>query len=192
MSTTIKYENYFGSEISVQQIQNIDSFLKIFLTNNIPSKVERYDNGELVNTTYIVSTLQEIDAVLEDSPSISFEYTYVDGNYKIVEYLSYDNGILTAKSIHVYSDENEICFKVYKLESGNLIHFSTEKYYSLPDGTEKYKFEYDENGNCYIIHDEEYHQSDIYAWNIGVDPDVTFTWTGFEYYQFVEPTIPSN
>ena len=61
--------------------------------------------------------------------------------------------------------------------------------YYYENNTLKYTFEYDENGDCFIIYDETDDQKDIFAWEIG-QPDVSFTWQGFEYYEFAEPIIP--
>ncbi len=193
MSTSIKYQNLYGEEISLQQINNIDSFMKIFLTNNVPQNIDCYENGTLLSTSYVVTSQQEIDSILQKYPTVSFKYSYTVGNYHLEEYLSYNNNILSYRSINVIYNENIICNKLYKLnDTNNLVHYYTDKYYYLSNGTHKYTFDYGPDGNCYIIHDEEFYQSDIYAWNIGVDPDVTFTWTGFEYYQNIDPLVPEN
>ena len=40
-----------------------------------------------------------------------------------------------------------------------------------------------------LISNEQEPQADIYAWSIS-EPDVTFSWQGFEYYQFEDPLVP--
>ena len=103
--------------------------------------------------------------------------------------LSYENNVLIGKSISVHDGYNEICHRNYKVESGVATTLRTEKYYYNDNGL-KYIFDYNADGTCFLITDEQDNQADIYEWGIG-DPDYTdFTWIGFEYYQFADPVIP--
>lgn len=192
MSITIKFTNQFGYEVTTHQLENISSYYRTFFEDNIPVKEERYENNELVNTSYFVSTLKEINDILFTQPTSSFDYTYTQNNFHIKESLSYQNGILVDKNISVFdNDQNNICYRKFIFQNGIGVPESTQKYYYI-NGELKYTFDYNLDGTCFIISDEQDFQSDIYAWNIG-NPDYTdFTWNGFEYYQFAEPLIPDS
>lgn len=66
-----------------------------------------------------------------------------------------------------------------------------EKYYNI-NGEEKYMFTYDSQGNCERIYGQDGVTEDVYPSQIGVHPDVTFTWHGFEYYRYALPLIPEK
>lgn len=189
MSSTIKYTNELGNEITSQQIKSVSSYSKIFTEYNIPVKKERYENNKLVDTLYYITSQQQLSTILSTNPTVSFNYKYLQNGFKILELLSYENNVLIGKSISVYDGDNEICHRNYKLENKVATTLRTEKYYYDGNGL-KYTFDYNADGTCFLITDEQDYQADIYAWGIG-DTDYTdFTWTGFEYYQFADPVIP--
>jgi len=191
MSISIKYNNYLGDDISYSQVNNLQEYYKVFLENNLHFKEERYQNGLLVNTSFYVTSQSQIDTLLLTNPGVSFEYEHLVNGHKVKEYLSYNNSILAYKRILVYNSIGEtICYCRYKLEGNIFIPEETEKYY-YENGELKYKFDYINNdGNLYMIYDEEFYQSDIYPEDIGNSDKTDFTWTGFEYYQNAEPIIP--
>jgi hypothetical protein len=193
MSNTIKYKNEFGVEISIQQIHSIPNYRKMFLVNEILQKTEVYENHSLIKTIISVSNQTEINTQLQNDPNSFMEYIHEQNDYRITEYLDYENNIIVYKVVSVIqiSTNNIICFKRYQTIDGILTPVYTEKKYYLPDGSEKYHFEYDSDGNAQIIYDEEFDEKK-YGELIGSDPNEEFTWTGFEFYQFTEPTIPIN
>jgi hypothetical protein len=192
MSTSIKYNNELGNEISYSQVNNLQEYFKVYLENNLPFKKERYQNGLLVNTSFYVTSLSQIDTILLTNPGVSFEYEHFVNGYKVKEYLSYNNNVLAYKRVLVYNSIDEtICYCRYKLEGNVFIPEETEKYY-YENGELKYKFDYiNNNGTLYMIYDEVLYQSDIYPEDIGNTDITNFTWAGFEYYQNAEPIIPN-
>jgi len=192
MSSSIKYSNELGNEITSQQIGNLDGYFKTYYENSQATKTEYYVNGALQNTSYIVQSQSDIDSILINNPTTSFEYLYNQSSYSINESTAYVEGILTEKRINVFNSTGGlICSKLYKLINNVLTDIKTEKYYYDSNNDAKYYFIYNDDGTCFEIGDLQIDNADFYAWSIGVDPDVTFTWTGFEYYQNANPLIPS-
>ena len=76
--------------------------------------------------------------------------------------------------------------------NNTLTSLRTEKYYYDSSGQERYFFEYNSDGTCFKIYDSINDDSDIYAWSIGVDSEISFIWTGFEYYLNADPLIPMS
>jgi len=192
MSTTVKFTNYFGSELITYQLESISSYYKTFFEDIIPIKKERYENNELVNTSYFVSSIEAINDILLIEPNSSFDYRYIQNNFNIKESLAYQSNFLVDRFVSVYDNDGKvICFRKYDIQNEVTTINTTEKYYYIY-GKLKYTFDYKSDGSCFIIIDEQDFQSDIYAWGIG-DTDYTdFTWPGFEYYEFAEPLIPNN
>jgi hypothetical protein len=192
MSISIKYNNEFNEEISNSQANQLENYSKVYFDNNLKSKIERYENGELVNTAFYVNSQSQINNILITNPNISFEFEHQVNGYNIKEYLSYNNGQLIHKSILVYnSDDKIICYCKYKLDNNVFVPESTEKHY-YENGESKYTFDYNDNdGTLFMIYDDLIPQSDIYASDIGNTDITSFTWVGFEYYQNAEPIIPN-
>ncbi len=88
------------------------------------------------------------------------------------------------------SDNNLICYQVFDIDTNQIIATRTEKMYYDQYGEEKYLFDYNVDGSCFRINDSQEPQGDIHAAKIGDTSYTTFTWEGFEYYQFAEPTVP--
>jgi antitoxin component YwqK of YwqJK toxin-antitoxin module len=191
MSTSIKYNNDLGNEISSSQVDNLQEYFKVYLENNLPFKEERYQNGLLVNTSFNVTSQTQIDTVLLTNPGVSFEYEHLVNGFKIKEFLSYNNNVLAHKRILIYNSTDEnICYCKYKLENNVFIPEEVEKYY-YENGALKYKFDYSNNDlTLYMIYNYFDPQSDIYPQDIGNAAITNFTWIGFEYYQNAEPIIP--
>ena len=191
MSKTIKYTNKFGIEITENQInQGLDYYTKIFLENGVPFIEETYKEGVLVNVSKYVSSELEISNELQNNPNSTFDYIYFQSGYKVHEIRVYIQGLIEQKVVSVYNiNDKIICYRKYKIDNGNFIGQRTEKSYYDSSGKLLYNFDYNEDGSCFLISNEQEPQADIYAWSIG-DPDVTFSWQGFEYYQFEDPLVP--
>lgn len=192
MSNLIKYTNYFGHEIAFDQTSNIDGYFKAFYENNQVVKRERYESGELKNTSYVMYSQSDIDSFLMNNPNASIEYIYNQSSYSLIEHLVYAQGVMLERWVEVFNSTGAlICFKKYKIVNGVLTAIGTDKHYYDINNQEKYFFVYNEDCTCFEVCDMQIDEADFYAWSIGVDPEVTFTWTGFEYYQYAEPLIPN-
>lgn len=192
MSNIVKYTNEFGHDITSQQINDIDGYFKVFYENNQVVKRERYESGELKNTSYVMYSQSDIDSFLLNNPNVSIEYQHIEASYNLIEYISYVQGAIMEKMVVVFNSTGAIiCFKKYKIVNSVLTAIRTDKHYYDINNQEKYFFVYNEDGTCFEVCDLQIDNADFYAWSIGVDPEVTFTWTGFEYYKYAEPLIPN-
>ncbi len=187
----ITYKNNQGNQISIQQANETGNYIKVFTEEGI-SKKEFYSEGVFITTSYIVKSEQEIDAILLNISDTTFELSTTLGQYEIVEFRNYTQGVIVEKAVRISrGDINKaICFKKMELVQNILEAIYTEKYYYDQNGDKKYSFEYySDGGACFKIYDEQ-DDSEIFAWDIGVNPDLTFTWQGLEYYQNAEPLLP--
>lgn len=152
---------------------------------------KRYQNRELYQTLYYAYSPQEIADILKHEKNASIVFEYVAGSFTITAYKNYKDGIETDKHVSVENSKGEcICFAKYALVKGQLaqINNATDKNYYENEEL-KYVFEYNEDGNCFMIHNYQDEQNDIFGREIG-RPGVKFTWKGFEYYQYAAPIIP--
>lgn len=134
----------------------------------------------------------QIQNILQIDPNARFKYKYEQSGYVVLNHLVYKNNILSEKIISVNDEfNNTICYQKNNLAGITPNYLTTEKYYYDETGEVKYKFEYRVHGNCLMIYDEKIDQADVFPNTIG-NPEQSFTWTEFEYYQFAEPLIPNN
>ena len=190
MSEITLYLNEYGTEVSSSEALKLKTFYKKILNGSDELRWEVYRKGILVKTSYYISSHSEIQAILVLNPDASFSLKTLADNYHVTESLSYENGSRAGKSITVKDIRIDkiICHQPYDILTDQPIHTATDKFY-YENGLDKYQFNYSADGSCFEIQQEEY-QEDFYAHNIGKDPDITFTWTGFEYYQFSDPYLP--
>jgi hypothetical protein len=190
MANTQIYTNNRGHEITLQQAVNSETYYKLYKVDDVVKKEEKYKNNILLSTTYVIVTVSDVPSILQENPDANFRLEYIQNNYKIKEFMRYENSILNHKSTSVVDPLNSktICFQLTDTDLNIPVVSSTEKHY-YEDDELIYSFEYLENGDCLIIHDVEDPQFSIHASNIG-NPGTSFTWAGFEYYQFASPVVP--
>lgn len=191
MATTYSYKNLFGNQITNNQVNNLKEYFKDIYIDGMLKKTERIESSMVVHTYYYLNGTESIYDLLPlfRNKKVSFYNVSTINNYKIEDIYAYDNGILVDRSKSIANVQDKIiCYQGIDIVTGLSINNDTRKYY-YENNTLKYTFEYDENGDCFIIYDETDDQKDIFAWEIG-QPDVSFTWQGFEYYEFAEPIIP--
>ncbi|RRJ92887.1 hypothetical protein [Flavobacterium macacae] len=164
---------------------------ELFFINEKIIFEKRYQDDQLYQTLYYAYSQYEITDILKNEINATIVYEYFENSFKITEYKNHKDGIETDKNVSVENSNGEcICFTKYKLVDGQLSQISTEtdkNYYET--GELKYVFEYNEDGSCFMIHNYQDPQGDIFGWDIG-KPDIKFTWEGFEYYKNAEPIIP--
>ncbi|MBS1519946.1 MAG: hypothetical protein JST50_03025 [Bacteroidetes bacterium] len=191
MSKDIKYTDSFGTEITFQQAGQMERYHETIIEDG-QKRVNTYTNGSLLATTYYVSSQGEMDQLLSMDPNACFNLKLnLARGYTISESLCYENRLLAGyKKFISDPSDNLICLQEYFPSSGSLV---TEKWYHDNDGDIVYAFIYNRDGSCFSI--EQFQINDpgsaIMANKIGIDPDITFTWSGFEYYQNAEPLIPN-
>ena len=189
MAIANKYTDFFGNLITSEQAQQLEQYIVQVFNDGVHVKNEIYSKEGLKNILYIINSSSQIDDILQEDSNPSFEISYQQSVYTVVENLAYQNSILIGKTVIVFKDDNEICISKFNVLQDTPLFNSTEKFSNVDDEV-KYIFTYDFNGNCVMIYDNLQDQADIFPNTIGVDPDQTFTWVGFKYYQFAEPLIP--
>ncbi|MFD2581075.1 hypothetical protein ACFSR6_01140 [Pedobacter vanadiisoli] len=193
MSNKHIYTNNLGNEISIKQASQLENYQVKVYENDILLWIESYSKDVLLGTSYNLSSKNEISSILNLDSNASFQITTQLGNYVSYECLAYQNSNLIDKQIFLehHTSKEIICRHFYNAETNTIIHSNTIKRYYDQNGIEIYSFDYNEDGTCFFINKTQEYQTDFYAKNIGVDPDLDFTWQGFKYYQFSEPLIPA-
>jgi len=192
MTTQIKYTTNYGVEVSMAQMQGLNSFTKQYIIDKILFKEEIYKENQLIGTLFYVSSQLQIQNILQTDPNARFKYKYEQSGYVVLNHLVYKNNVLSEKIISVNDESNNtICYQKNNLPGITPNYLTTEKYYYDETGEVKYKFEYRADGNCLMIYDEQIDQADVFPNTIG-NPDQSFSWIGFEYYEFAEPLVPNN
>jgi hypothetical protein len=193
MNNTIKYTNDVGIEMTFAEAMQLDRYHKVIVDNNNNKYIEIYIGEKLSGTTYYVKSSDEITECLKTDPNASFYLTYKVRNYKVSEQLSYQNAELSLKRLFICDISNNlICLQNYDVKTGLPKYLATDKSYYDEFGTEIYAFVYNEDGQCFSIDRVQIIDTDaeFLAREIGVNPEIDFTWAGFEYYQNAEPLIP--
>lgn len=184
---TIKFTNEYGDEVDENQKDVLEYFFKIYLVDGKPVKEEIYRFGSFIGNSYFVSSLEEIEVRLKEHPSASFDYIYNKNGYLIRETRGYNNNLLTSCTTSVENKSNEsIRFAKQQMHEGKLKLVMIEKSF-YKDGELLYKFDYNKDGSCFLVSNEQKYQSDIYGWDI---KDIF--WEGLEYYKTAEPIIPEK
>lgn len=189
MDNKIKNIDENGNEFSIQRETSNGYETEIRSKNDILISQTILKDGKFESISYFVFSIEQLNKMIEQNNMISFIYRHFQNSYRIDEYLDYNNQILTGKMISVYNSNNEsICFQKHQIVNGETISKFTEKSY-YENGEEKYAFEYNQDGTCFMIDSVQTCQDDIFGWEIGTSK-TNFTWKGFEYYQFQNPLLP--
>lgn len=193
MSTTIKYTTDSMAELTEAQLLLVNEYKKKIYENEILKKVEVYKGGVLSSNQYYLTDQSEVNTILADDHNAHIIVSEFVNNHSIGLSLVYKNNLVVGKRIYVTSmDDNLICFADYDLSNDSQIYTKTVKTFFDEAGEGLYEFEYNDTGLCIHIHNLQEVQADIFPPDIGVDPDIEFTWSGNEYYQFAYPIIPEN
>lgn len=192
MIETTKYLNEIGKEISNQEKTTLDKYSKLYYHDGKKNKIESYVFNQLKGTTYFVNSQLQLQEILSKNPNASFILLYNSGGFSFSKYIGYSNSIMDEKKVFIQNELGQnICTRIYSYNGIVVKGFNTEKSY-YEDGEERYSFEYNQAGTCFLIHDMKYDQNDIYASSIGDSSKTDFTWKGMEYYEFADPIDPNN
>ncbi|KOS05948.1 hypothetical protein AM493_07790 [Flavobacterium akiainvivens] len=194
METKIKYTDWQMNEIPVSEINAIKQYQKRYFVDGKEIKSELFINQEYDSTYYYINGREDVQQILRDNPNAHFSFSYENSGYEISETLHYENAILIDKMVYVDETEPDgasICWAKVKFKDDAEKVVEVEKYYNV-NGERKYLFYYDSDGNCEKIYGEDDVTEDVWPSQIGIRPDVTFTWEGFEYYRHALPLIPEK
>ncbi|REC63576.1 hypothetical protein DRF65_05650 [Chryseobacterium pennae] len=188
--TTTQFKDFFGNEISREEAEVSTQYSVETFVDGVINKIEQLENGVVEITYYHLDASESINELLLLYPDqkVSFSTITDIGSYRIEYVFLYEKGRLTEQKKWIMNKNDQyICLQKFDTITGLLINNATEKYYK--DETSSYTFEYDQSGNCFMIHNETDGEKDIFGWEIG-NPRCSFTWNSFEYYQYSEPLLP--
>lgn len=191
MRTSVKYFSDQLNELTLAQVQLVQEYSKEIFENEMLVKIERYKDSNLIGTEYFCNE-SEMNEILNDDPNAALAIKTEMNGYVVLNCLCHQNGVLVRKDIFVFDlQDKEICWMPYNHNLNEPQYNKCEKYIYDENGEKLYQFEYLEDGTCFKVHNLVDPMSDFSAFRIDIDPDLTFSWTGNEYYQFAYPIFPS-
>jgi len=191
MEKQTKYINELGAEVTIER--------RVYEAINTVEE-DYSENGKLIHRTifegevfqtllYFAFSVDEINLLVGKHSTVSIIHRMWENGFLVEEYIQYVDKIIASKRIAVINSRGEnICFRHVQFENGITKEVGTEKRY-FKDGQEKYLFDYNSDGTCFMINNTQSFQEDIFPWDIGTDK-TDFTWTGHEYYKFADPLVP--
>lgn len=196
---TIKYRNKLYFEITELQALQSDIYSKEFIIENKLKKIEHYSNGDLTYLEYFLGINETVSQTRLTYPNL--EITFYKNEYEERGYRKYDvedynlDGTISVKRVEILDSKNDIIYsKILDLDTNDIIAISKSSYDE--EGNYLYEFEYNLDGTLNqvdIMIPDDYHPTGtFYPQDIGVNPEVNFTWDGYEYYQNAEPEIPND
>jgi len=191
----ISYTDLSGKELEVDQLADIESYIKVFKENNRLRKNEFYDDNLLSNELYFIEygkSHQELLSLKLESIKIC-EIEYIDANYTKNHNHSYYNSILNRKSISVYSNGKAIFYQIIDIKTVKPIYNTTTKSYIDQSSAYKFRFNYSGIGqlttvlvfNDSIDFCEQYGVSDL-----DLIPNFEWWQQYSSYYLNAEPAVP--
>ena len=191
MENIISYIDELGNNVKIEKTIVEDIEWEVTSINDLLITQKVIQKGQFKNLSFFVFSIEQLTEMLQKSNTISFIYRHFQNTYQINEYLDYENCHLSGKMISVYNSVGEhIFFRKYLFVDGKPNSHFTEKYYYENDEV-KYTFIYNKDGTCFVVNDEQQHYEDIYGFEIGTSK-TSFTWKGFEYYEFEDPIVPEQ
>ena len=185
----IRYQDSQKNFITEAQITTLASYYKIYFEENLKRKIEYFENGKLIQTSYF---LDERPENFLDLCSSDKSYFYIQKNYdgfKYIECVEYFHAQISRIEIRIYdADNNLICLQNRDKYSQKAILGSTKKAF-YRNNEEIYQFDYNEDGSPFMIYSNEF-QGDFLASAIGKEVD--FSWEGLEYYQNAAILLPNQ
>jgi hypothetical protein len=189
----ISHTNEHGIEVRTERrfYESINTLEEDYFENGNLIHRTHFENGEFKARLYFAFSIEQVNQLIDDSPTIKIIYRTWKNGYQIDEYIDCIDKILTAKRISVTNKSGDnICFRLLQFENGAVKLSTTEKSY-FEHGELKYLFDYNPDGTCFMVNNFQSYQEDVFASDIGTDK-TDFTWKGFEYYQFADPLVPET
>ena len=111
MSTRIIYTDIEGNPITLQKLESLNDYKKIYLVNNIEKKVEIYVSGIVDEIQYVKSTDENIDDIFnelgKDSITIITKEGY--GDYTIKNISNYIDRAMKSSQKQLLKDNKILC-----------------------------------------------------------------------------------
>jgi hypothetical protein len=191
---TTKYFDIHHNELTQSQTTGLEFYFIEFEESGVIKKIEQYKNDVLIGIEYCAYSTSEVNSLKQQFAKVLIKHIYTKGLYLVHEFGMYNNQILTSKLIMIYIASNNKCIYIgpYDAQNNSPKYEECTKYYIDLNGEKRYRFDYKSDGTCDIIIDLQYAQSEIWPEEIGVNPNVTFSWSQFSYYEFAYPEIPTG
>lgn len=196
----IKFFDIKSNQIEKSDLHAFNYFSKVhFDESNVFSKIETYEDDNLIFLQLFTTDVTKIDEILNKYPS-SITLTIhhikeVQKSYFSCESYEYDiiSGIKSGNRMETY--KNNIIYPIYSCLLANK-KVANKYYYDLINNIE-YEFDYDENGRfkkLTVLDPTFYYDTDeysVYPEQIGVGKNYfNFSFDNFEYYKEEHPIIP--
>ncbi|KGO86107.1 hypothetical protein Q765_12380 [Flavobacterium rivuli WB 3.3-2 = DSM 21788] len=190
----ISYTDFSGKKLEIDQLPDIEDYIKVFKENNRLQKKEFYIDNLFINEFYFIEYGKSHRELLSlNLISIKIcEIEYLTSNYTKNHNHSYYNSTLNSKSISIYINNKSIFYQEICIEDNSAIYNKTKKYYES-DGRYEFIFQYNHTGhlawvivsNDSLTFYEQYRPSDL-------DLIPNFEWWEkySSYYLNAEPAVP--
>lgn len=215
MSTTIKYKNGFGTEITQQQILHLDKYDELVFENAALKKVSTYLNGSLWTSDVFLSANESYLDYLPELSQVEAAVFYSNrseiNDYVIWESRGYGNGTLQAGYSKVvfdslgrrvasrtFNDNNQPTSgvaKTFHFGGSPIIIDDEEQGYFQEDG--HCVFVHDSSGGVFILphtggHDEPYYSVASFLAGEEDGPMLSLMSSAeIAYYTSSEPLVPN-
>ena len=194
----IKYTNEYSDSITESQAINIGTFTKHFFISDKLKKNEHYTDGNIQYVEYFLEIDEEDIQIRSQYSNIGITFykeEIIQGNYRKYNVEDQDpDGTISSKRIEVLDQNNDIIYSSVLDVDTNEVETIFKSAYD-DNGEYLYEFEYNLDGTLDqvdIMISDDYHPTGTFRpEDIGVDPELQFSWEGFEYYQNAEPIIPN-
>lgn len=182
------------SIISKEEMQSQRAFLKVQTHNGQKKLVELYEDQGLIEVYYYASSGENLEEIISKYSYVSLAiYTdrKVVNGYDYARILGYEEQKLVEIILSVEKNDQPVFHQKVDVVSNEPILSSTEKWCINEDGEIHYHFEYDEQGEAFMIYDRLSFQGDFLASRVGVDEELDFSWSGMEYFKNAAQIFPT-
>jgi hypothetical protein len=191
----IFYYDKNSKEISLSEALLLERYWQVAIDEEQGKVTNTIEDGVIIGKKYAINAYDEMPIILRQEPCAAFELTHVINGYTVDEYQHYKKVVIDCLMKTVVDIAgNCIYFQKYDGHTEAFKHAFTEKSYYNELGEWVYQFLYNKDGSCSYIEEVQVISTDagFMAFEIGTNPEVKFTWDGFEYYKNAEPVIPES
>ena len=145
---TIEYANVDMEPISLEQLELVTEYFKLYKVDGLLKKIESYDNNQLEDIEYYISENESIDDVFMEAGTNSLEIVtnLAYNQYTIKTITYYNNGAVVATDKELLYKGMILCFsELNAIGEANLLF--SRKYFYDENGEEQFNFSYNEDGS---------------------------------------------